>query len=91
MSEKNQHGVNLNKIKKALTDFDSNIDLEKLVTECKNEAGANANATSLQANKPRPKPGSFISNFDEFFNKVEWVIPESDGIAGSPTNLTSKF
>lgn len=78
LSEKNQHGVNLSKIKRALIDFDSNIDLEKLVAECKSESGISMNGTSPQSAKPRPKPGSFISNFDQYLNNVDWALPEPD-------------
>lgn len=91
LAEKNQHGVNLNKIKKALIDFDTNIDLEKLIADCKNESGVflNSASASTQASKPRPKPGSFISNFDEYINKVEWVIPESESLIDSPSTSSA--
>lgn len=89
--EKNIHGVNLGKIKKALTEFDFNIDLEKLIAECKSESGIRLNTTNQQVFKSQPKPGIFLSNFEQYLKNVDWAFPEPETSSYNFACETSKL
>ena len=85
LSEKNIHGVNVNRIKNSLDDYDVNVDLKRLIDDCKSDL-----PTASSQTRSKPKPGSIIGNFEEFANKVDWEIDEYPSLFDNQSESTPK-
>ena len=72
LHEKSLHGLDLAKIKKALDDFEKNVNLEKLIIECKTESDSKNKNTS-STSKPKPKPSGLLGDFNDYFStNLDW-------------------
>ncbi len=72
LSEKNQHGLDIVKIKSMMDNFQKNVNVEKLILECKNELDSKNKAKTLQV-KPKPKSSGLFSDFNELLTgSFDW-------------------
>ena len=73
LHEKSQHGLELSKIKKTLDEFEKNVNLEKLILECKKELSSRNDTPNTVTNKPKPKPSGLLGDFNDYLsNNVDW-------------------
>ncbi len=71
LSQKNLHKVPRDKIKKLLEDFDRLSDYKMLLEQCRKEV-----SDAKSSSPPRPKPGGFLSNYNEIYAKNDWAMPD---------------
>jgi hypothetical protein len=93
LSDKNVHGVPLEKIKRCLDDFEKNVNLESLINECESELNKK---NMLKKVSPTPKPskpkpsGAFITNFSDYLVNSDWSMYNTENNSdSSPISLNS--
>lgn len=94
LSDKNVHGVPLEKIKRCLDDFEKNVNLESLINECENELNKK---NMLKKVSPTPKPskpkpsGAFITNINDYLVNSDWSMYNTENNSDSSPISSNSF
>ena len=94
LCEKNQHGIDIVRIKIMMDNFQKNVNLEKLIVECKNELNGKNKSKTIPT-KPKPKSSGLFDEFNGFLTgNLDWSqineikVDDKSNVKNNPESKT---